>query len=69
MDRVENGNVEEGTSTYVVKVSPGMGYALDESLALALEIPITLFGASSEDEVVQEASFWGITVTVTMKLL
>ncbi|MBN1798422.1 MAG: transporter [Spirochaetales bacterium] len=74
LDRVVDGTVEEGTSTYVVKVSPGIGYALDESLALALEIPITVFGVSSTDEiggipVVQEVSSWGITVTVTMKLL
>jgi hypothetical protein len=74
LNRVVGGTVDEGTSTYVVKVSPGVGYALDESLILSLEFPITLFGASSTDEIggvpiVREPSFWGITITVTLYLL
>jgi len=75
LDRVVGGTVDEDTSTYVVKVSPGIGCALDESISLSLEIPITVFGASSEDvdgngdPVIMKESYWGITVTVILNLL
>ncbi len=74
LNQVVGGEVADGTSNYVFKVSPGAAYNILEFLTLSLEIPVSVFGASSIKTesglpVVIQNSSWGITVTATFNLL
>jgi hypothetical protein len=74
LNQVFDGEVVSDSSNYVFKVSPGVSYEILEFLSLSLEVPVTVFGASSARKesnipVAVQNSSWGITVTATFNLL
>jgi len=74
-DLVVGGKTQDDTSTYVMILSPGVNYNVLDFLTVSLAVPVSLFGAGSAAEepggrpLVEQKSYWGITVTANISLL
>jgi hypothetical protein len=69
-----SGTAIDDSSAYVVSIIPGVEYKVMDMLKLTLDAPITLFGASSEANVLGiplniALASWGIRFKATLNLL